>query len=271
MVEARVRPVAARGRLAGKVALISGTGGGQGRAAALLFAREGASVVGCDIDPQAAGETDRLAREQDLDVRSLAGVDLSDRAQVDRWIEYAVELRRGIDVLYNNASRPRYAPFAEMSDGDYRFTLEHELTLVWYCCQAAWPHLVARGGGAIVNVGSIAGMLGAPGFPMAAHAATKGAVIALTRQLAAEGAAHGIRVNTISPGVINSPPVKRMARELGDAAPFTGLICNTITGAPGEPEDVAYAALYLACEESRWVTGTNLVVDGGATVLAAPG
>jgi meso-butanediol dehydrogenase / (S,S)-butanediol dehydrogenase / diacetyl reductase len=258
------------GRVADKVVLISGTGGGQGRAAALAFAREGAVVVGCDIVADAAETTVRLASEEGLHIRSLAPLDLTDRAQVDKWMQYALDECGGIDVLYNNASRTRFAAFPEMTAEDYRFTLDYELDVVWHCSQSAWPHLVERGKGAIINIGSIAGLIGAPGFPMAAHSAGKGAVIALTRQLAAEGAAHGIRVNAISPGVINSPPVKRMAQELGEAAPFTALIRNALNGAPGEPEDVAHAALYLASDEARWVTGINLVIDGGATVLAPP-
>lgn len=207
-----------RRRLAGKIVLISGTGSGQGRTAALLFAREGAKVVGCDKVPEGAEETVKLARKQGLDIRSMAPVDLTDRQQVARWIDYGVSEYGAIDVLYNNASKPRYGPVAEMSDEDWHFTIDHELNLVWYCCQAGWPHLVARGGGAIINIGSVAGMLGAPSFPMAAHSAAKGAVIAITRQLAAEGAAANIRVNSISPGVINSPPVKRMGEDMGGSA-----------------------------------------------------
>jgi len=256
------------GRLDGKVALISGTGSGQGRAAALLFAREGASVVGCDILPEGSEETDRLAREEGLDVRSIAPIDLTDRGQVARWVDFAVGVHGGVDILYNNASRPRYGSVGEMSDADWHFTIDHEVHLLWYSCQAAWPHLIARGGGAIVSTASIAGLIGAPSMPMAAHSAAKGAVVAVSRQLAAEGAEFYIRSNTICPGVINSPPVQRIREEMGEAAPFMPLIRNTFNGAPGESEDIAYAALYLASDEARWVTGANLVVDGGATVFA---
>jgi meso-butanediol dehydrogenase/(S,S)-butanediol dehydrogenase/diacetyl reductase len=267
----RRSPVADRGgRLNGKVALISGVGGGQGRAAALLFAREGAAIVGCDKVRETSEETSRLAAEEGLDVRSLAPLDLTDREQVRSWMDFAVAEHGGFDVLYNNASKPRYAPFEEMSDEDYKFTIDNEIHLVWYSCQAAWPHLVKRGGGSIINIGSVAGVIGVPSFPMAAHSLTKGAVIAFSRQLAAEGAAVGIRVNSIAPGVINSPPVAQMLEQLGDDAPFMAMLASTSTGEPGRSEDVAYAALYLASDESRYVTGANLVVDGGATVFTPP-
>ena len=116
-----------------------------------------------------------------------------------------------IDVLYNNASLPRFAPFAEMSDEDYLFTIQNELHLVWRACQIAWPHLAAIGG-AIVNIGSGAGIQGVRALPQAAHAAAKGAVIALTRQLAAEGIAVGVRVNSVSPGVMAHPAGARDVR-----------------------------------------------------------
>ena len=137
---------------------------------------------------------------------------------------------------------------------------------MWRACQAAWPHLAASEG-SIVNIGSVAGLQGVRTLPQAAHAAAKGAVIALTRQLAAEGVAEGIRVNCVSPGVMATPPVLAMFEEFGEQAPVVPVIERTIDGRPGDPLAVAYAGLYLASDEAQWVTGTNLVVDGGASAI----
>jgi meso-butanediol dehydrogenase / (S,S)-butanediol dehydrogenase / diacetyl reductase len=254
------------GRLAGKVVLISGTGGGQGRAAARIFAQEGAKVVGCDINADTAAETADLVRDAGYDMISVGGVDLADRDQAQAWVKRAKDEHGRVDVLYNNASLPRFAPFPEMTPEDYGFTVRNELDVLWYPSQAAWPYLVEDGGGAIVNIASIAGIIGLRDLPQSAHAATKGAVIGLTAQLAAEGAAVGIRVNCISPGVINSPPVQEILAS-GDQSPLRPVIGATALGQPGEPEDIVYAALYLASDEARWVTGTHLVVDGGSSVL----
>jgi len=254
------------GRLAEKVVLISGTGGGQGRVAAEIFAREGARVVGCDINAETAAETEELVRAAGFEMVSVGGVDLADPAQSLAWIQRAVEEYGGIDILYNNASLPRFAPFPEMTPDDFRFTTRNEIDVLWYVTQAAWPQLVARGGGAIVNIASIAALVGLRDMPQSAHAAAKGAVIGLTAQLAAEGAAVGIRVNCISPGVINSPPVQEILA-IGEESPLRPIIGATALGQPGEPEDIVYAALYLASDEAKWVTGTHLVVDGGSSVL----
>jgi meso-butanediol dehydrogenase/(S,S)-butanediol dehydrogenase/diacetyl reductase len=262
-----VAPASRGGRLAGKVALISGTGRGLGRASARMFAREGALVVGCDLDVDAAQATVEVVGEDGHEMISLAPVDLSRRCDVVRWMQFALERYGGIDVLDNNAAQLRRARFADMSDEDYEFTVRHELHLVWYCCQEVWPHLVARGGGSIINIGSIAGMIGSRGFLESAHATMKGAVIALTRQLAAEGGPVGIRANTISPGVISSPRTERMIAELGEATPFLPMVTATATGTMGAPETVAAMATYLASDEATWVTGGNFVIDGGATVL----
>ncbi|MCK6212128.1 SDR family oxidoreductase [Georgenia sp. EYE_87] len=253
----------AQGRLAGKVVLLTGTAGGMGRVTAQLFASEGAVVVGCDVDVEGAAETVRLVEAAGGVIDSSAPVDLGRHEDVERWITEATEKHGRIDVLYNNASMPRFGPFASQSDEDYLFTVDNELHLVWRACHLAWPHL-AKVRGAIVNIGSVAGIQGARALPQAAHAAAKGAVLALTRQLAAEGVADGIRVNSVSPGVMGTPPILAMYEALGKNAPVAPIVERTITGKPGDPIAVAYAGLYLASDEAAWVTGTNIVVDGGA-------
>jgi meso-butanediol dehydrogenase/(S,S)-butanediol dehydrogenase/diacetyl reductase len=254
------------GRLDGKVALISGTGGGQGRLAAEVFAREGAKVVGCDINEDTAAETAELVQAAGLEMVSMGGIDLADPPQARQWAERAVAEFGGIDILYNNASLPRFGPFPEMSEEDYRFTIRNELDVMWFSTQAAWPHLVERGGGAIVNIASIAAVIGLRSLPQSAHAAAKGAVVGLTGQLAAEGAPARIRVNCISPGVIDSPPVQNMLA-MGDSGPLAGVIGNTADNRPGPPAAIVNAALYLASDESLWTTGTHLVVDGGSSSI----
>jgi meso-butanediol dehydrogenase/(S,S)-butanediol dehydrogenase/diacetyl reductase len=258
--------VTVSGRLEGKVVLLTGTGSGMGRVTARLMAREGAAVVGCDLDPDGAAETARLVEADGGAIDSSAPVDLGRRSDVEAWVEAAVARHGRIDVLYNNASMPRFAPFAEQSDEDYLFTIDNELHLVWRACQVAWP-LLAEVGGAIVNIGSGAGLAGVRTLPQAAHAAAKGAVLALTRQLAAEGIAVGIRVNSVSPGVMATPPVLAMYEQMGADAPVAPVVERTITARPGDPMAVAYAGLYLASDEAAWVTGANIVVDGGASAI----
>ena len=254
------------GRLAGKVVLLTGIGGGQGRAAALLFAREEALVVGCDVDADTAAETVALAKADGLDIASMAPVDLADPVAARRWVEDGLQVHGRIDVVYNNASRPAIAPFPELSLEEYRYTVANELDLVWHVCQASWSHLAASKG-VIINTASIAGLIGTRDLKQAAHVLTKGGIIAFTRQLAAEGAEHGIRANSISPGVIAIPSVQAQIDLLGEDAPMMSMVRTTADGRPGQPEDIAYAALFLASDEARFVNGENLVVDGGATVI----
>jgi NAD(P)-dependent dehydrogenase (short-subunit alcohol dehydrogenase family) len=247
-------------RLEGKVILLTGVGGGMGRVTARLFAEEGAVVVGCDLDPASAAETVRLAEEDGLSIDSTAPVDLASRSEIERWVGDAATRHGRIDVLYNNASLPRFAAFGEMSDEDYRFTMRNELDLVWLASQVAWRHL-AEVGGAIVNIGSGAGVQGVRSLPQAAHSAAKGAVIALTRQLAAEGVAAGIRVNCVSPGMIETPATR--GDLLADDHPMRRIAGAIPLGRTGRPEEVARCALFLAGDSASYVTGANLVVDGG--------
>lgn len=242
------------GRLDGKIAFITGTASGQGRAAALLFAAEGASVVGCDVDAAQATETARLVAERGAKMLSFAPVDLTDPDAARVWVERGVAEAGGIDVLYNNAALARMGSIDSTSVEDWRFTLEHEIDLVFYVTRAAWPHLVARGGGSVISTASVAAMR--PSAHCLAHAAAKGAVIAFAQQLAAEAAPHGIRSNSISPGAIDTPQVRAVLGTLDRLPPIP-------LGRLGQPDDVAACALYLASDESRWVTAANFVVDGG--------
>ena len=164
-------------------------------------------------------------------------------------------------MLYNNASAPRFDSIAAMTDDDWHFTVRNELDLIFYVCSAAWPHLIERGGGSIINTGSICGVSSLAATPGSiAHAATKGAVIALTRELALEGGPHNIRANSISPGIIDSPAT---AEQLATGSFREDHLASLMLRRIGTGEDVASAALFLASDESSWVTGTNLLIDGG--------
>jgi NAD(P)-dependent dehydrogenase (short-subunit alcohol dehydrogenase family) len=252
------------GRLDGKVALISGTAGGQGREAALLFSREGARIVGCDIQVDGMRETEELVRAQGGEMKSEGPFDLADPEQAAAWVEFGANAFDGFDILYNNAGAPRFGPVSEMSTEDWHFTIRNELDLVFFSTRAAWPHLVKRGGGAIVNVGSVAGITGLKRMPQVAHSATKAAVIGLTRQLAAEGSVHGIRVNSLSPGLIETPATAELLA-LGPDGPIGSLIAKTALERAGQAIEMVNVALFLASDESSFVTGENIVADGGLT------
>lgn len=253
----------ARGdRLSGKVVLITGTGGNQGRVAALRFAAEGAIVVGCDINGGAAAETDELMREAGLLTDSSAQVDLGDPAAATLWVDEAAAKHGRIDVLYNNAAGPRFVPFAEMRLDAWNETMRNELALVFHTCSAAWPHQVAAGGGSIVNVSSYTAIDGQP-VGSTAHAAAKGAVSAFTRALSVEGSPHGIRANSIAPGLIDTPVNRRI---LGAQA-FGFVESAAKLGRVASASDVVAAAVYLASDESSVVTGTEIVIGGGNILL----
>lgn len=251
------------GRLSGKIALITGTGGGQGRAAAILFAREGAKVVGCDINEKGAQETLEMVRQQGGDMISMAPVDLSDETAARAWVEQAVRACGGVDIVYNNAGAARPGPLAALSTAAWRYTLANELDLIFYVTNAAWPHLVKRGGGSIINTASIIGWRTSD-LPMAARGASKNAVIGLTVHMAVEGGPDGIRANCISPGLIDAPTVGTLLKDPFDA--IQKQVRTSPLGRVGRPEDVAPLALFLASDESAYITGVNIVVDGGQTL-----
>lgn len=253
------------GRLDGKVALITGTAGGQGAAAARLFAAEGASVFGCDLDHERAEAVAEEVRASGGEMLCRAPVDLADVLAAEAWVNDAAEAGGAIDILYNNASAPWVGAFTEMTWDDWRFTLRNELDLIFTVTKAAWPHLIARGGGVIINTASVSAHRGARFIEQAAHGAAKGGVLAITRHLAASGAPHGIRANSISPGLIVTPQIAPFLNAPGH--PVHEMHRSHPLGRLGAPEDVARVALFLASDEAAYLNAADLVVDGGQSLI----
>jgi meso-butanediol dehydrogenase / (S,S)-butanediol dehydrogenase / diacetyl reductase len=252
-------------RLDGKVALVSGTARGQGRAAALRFAAEGALVVGGDLLHDEALETQRLIGREGGTALTPGPLDVTDEDSVRSWVEEAVDAFGGVDIVYANAGAVRFGAIDSQPYEDFAFTMRAELDSLWLTVRAAWPHLV-RNRGCILTVGSTAGLMGSLTNRRTAHSASKGAVIALTRQLAAEGAPFGIRANCVSPGMIDTEGSR--GDLLADDHPMRHIARHIPLGRVGAPDDVVNAAVFLTSDEAAYITGANLVVDGGwSTVL----
>ncbi|OZC52419.1 SDR family oxidoreductase [Rhodococcoides fascians A21d2] len=249
------------GRLSGKVAVITGTAGGQGRAAALLFAAEGATVVGCDVDATGAEETVAMVRAAGGTMSSTHPLDLTDDRQVGNWM-YSIGVEHGrVDVLYANAGATRFSAIGDTSHLEWKFVLDHELDLVFLPINHGWSLLARSSAPSIVLVGSTAGVSGSSTNTRLAHTATKGAVIAMTKQLAAEGAPHGIRANCVSPGMIRTPATE--GDLLAPGHPMNRIAEKIPLRRIGTPDEVVQCALFLASDEASYVTGSNLMVDGG--------
>lgn len=246
-----------------KVVLITGSGSGLGRAAALTFAREGASIIGCDLKEMANKETVALVKSAGGEMTGLAPIDLVDPNQVSKMVDDAAAVYAGLDIVYNNAAIQNFGPMPEFSIEDWRATIAGELNIPFFVSKFAWPHLVQRGGGVIINIASMAGMIAGATPPMIRHVAAKGGVIAMTRQLALEGAAHGIRAIAISPGPFLTPASDR---DLGDDQVAREAITRkTLLKRFGEPAELVELAVFLASDRASYITGANFPVDGGAT------
>ena len=254
-----------KGRLAGKIAVITGTGGGQGRAAALRFAAEGARVVGCDVKARGAQETVEMVTAAGGEMVSLQPLDLTEEPEVERLISFAIQTYGDFDILYNSAALARGARAEEMSRGDWDWTMAYDLTLMFLTVKHSVPVFRRRGGGVVVNVASAAGITGAA-QAMLAHSVAKAGVIRMTSFLAVELSPLNVRVNCISPGAIDSPALRAVFggsdTEEPDWRPFTR---HSLVARIGRPDDIAAAALFLASEEGSFITGINLPVDGGAS------
>jgi meso-butanediol dehydrogenase / (S,S)-butanediol dehydrogenase / diacetyl reductase len=255
------------GRLDGKIAIITGVAGGIGRAAALLFAAEGAKVVGCDLKVAETQETERLARAAGGDMTAMSGVDLGDEASARAWVNAAAAVYGGIDIVYNNAGAFRIGHINDLDPEAYRFTMRMEVDSAFYVTSAAWPHLLARGGGSIVNMASMAAIRGAKFVPMVAHGAGKGALLAATYHFAAAGSGLGIRANAILPGLIRTPGTEADGVYDNPESPGFVMGAQNPMGRTGEPMDIAKVALFLASDDSFYVNATSIVVDGGQNVI----
>lgn len=255
------------GSLDGKVALISGTAAGIGRAAAIAFAGAGAKVFGCDVNAAGSEQTVALVERAGGVMRSLHPVDVSDPAGAKAWVDAGVAAFGGIDVLYNNAAvNHNRTAFAESTLEQWELSLRYELTIVYVSSFAAWPHLVKRGGGLIINVGSIAGHIELWPYRSTTHGTTKAGVIAFTRMLAADGAEHRIRAVSISPGTVHAVSKDWMlAADSPKAAIGKSLIDKTPMGRAGAVEEIADVAVFLATPQASYINGTDILVDGGYT------
>jgi NAD(P)-dependent dehydrogenase (short-subunit alcohol dehydrogenase family) len=247
------------GRLDGKVAAITGAGGGMGREAAILFAEEGAQVCVADVDGSAAEETASAAGDA-----FAVEVDVSDSAGVQSMYEAAADRYGGIDVLYNNAG---------ISPEDDASILETEVDAwdrvqavntkgVYLCCKHGIPHLLERGGGSVINVASFVALVGAATSQIS-YTASKGAVLSMSRELAVQFARDGVRVNALCPGPVETPLLLRIFGD--DPAAYERRRIHLPMGRLAKPREIVNAALFLASDESSYVTGATFLVDGGLT------
>ncbi len=256
------------GLLQGKTAFVTGIGSGIGQAAAMLFAREGARVVGLDLDSSAGESLARLA--PDLADRLLfVQADVTQAAEVEAAVAAGIERYGSIEAAFNvvGASGRRHGdgPVHQCTEAGWDWTMDVNLKSMFLCSKYLVQHMVERGGGALVNLASVLGLVGGDeDFSTHAYAASKGAVISLTRSMASYYAPHRIRANVICPSLIATGMSKRAQTDDHIRSRLPEL--QPLTGDFGAPEDVAQAALYLLSDQARFVTGAVLTVDGGWTV-----
>jgi NAD(P)-dependent dehydrogenase (short-subunit alcohol dehydrogenase family) len=243
------------------VAIVTGAGSGIGRETAIAFATEGASVLVADIAEAGGIETVEMIGSSDGTARFVR-TDVADDAQVDALVATAMREHGRIDVLHNNAYwAPLNRALADTSRADWDRTLAVTLTGVYLGCHAVLPHMLAAGHGAIVNTASTAALVGSPAF--AAYSAAKAGVLGLTRSVAFDYGQRGIRCNAVCPGLIETPAT---APVLADPERRAWLSARVLTPRIGRPRDIADAVLYLASDESAFLTGQALTVDGGRTI-----
>jgi 3-oxoacyl-[acyl-carrier protein] reductase len=246
--------------LEGKVALITGAASGQGRAAAVLFARHGAAIAVVDVNDEGAAET--VALVEGVGGRAVAvHADVSAGPDIERMVQATVDAFGRLDVLYNNAAVQMSGRLVDTTEAEWDLTIATNLTAIFRACRAAIPHMLAGDGGSIINTSSVLGLIGSEGY--AAYGAAKAGLVALTRQIAVE---HGpkVRANVIAPGSIDTPRFRKVADEMDDGEGFiAGLLTNIPLRRLGLAEDVAGIALFLAGDQSSYTSGAVVPADGG--------
>ncbi|KAB0616321.1 SDR family NAD(P)-dependent oxidoreductase [Castellaniella defragrans] len=257
-----------RGRLADRVALVFGAGSvgegwGNGKAAAVAYARAGARVVAVDRDPQAAQSTCELIRAEGGDALDLQA-DVIDLDQIRSVVDQALARYGRIDVLHNNVGITSRGGPVETGEDVWDRVMAVNVKSMFLTCKAVLPHMEARGRGAIVNIGALGGVRWA-GYAYCAYAASKGAVNSLTQSVALQYAAKGIRANCILPGVMDTPHIYQQIAGFYPDAEDMVAARNRLspTGRMGDGWDVAHAAVFLASDEARYINGVELFVDGG--------
>ncbi|MEY9212440.1 glucose 1-dehydrogenase [Thermobifida halotolerans] len=257
------------GRLADRVALITGAGSGFGRASALRFAAEGASLACVDLDADAAGRVAAQITEAGGAAIALAA-DVSSAADAERMTADTLARFGRIDVVFANAGVSGSGDAADTTEEEWDRVIAVNLKGVWLTSRYALPHMVERGRGAVINQASVGGLIGIPGiFP---YAAAKGGVVSITRQMAAAYAPDNIRVNAICPGGVYTPLVERSRRKRGLTAATVeeanaAAARNYPLGRLGTVDDIASLALFLASDEADWITGGVYTVDGGRSAV----
>ncbi len=249
------------GTLSGKRALVTGGASGIGRAAALLFARQGAAVTVADIDA-AGGQAVTRAVEAQGGRALFVPCDVSRAADCAQAVRRTVEAFGGLEIVLNAAGIIVRRSVLDLEEADWDRVMDVNAKSVYLISKAAIPVLMAGGGGSIVNVSSGWGLVGGPNA--AAYCASKGAVVLLTKAMAIDLGPHRIRVNCLCPGDADTPMLREEARQLGQPeADFLAASARRPLGRIGTPDEVAQAALFLASDASSYVTGAALVVDGG--------
>ena len=250
-------------RLANKVVLITGAGSGMGRLAAQMFAREGARIVAADVIEGPLNETVASVEAEGGAITGVA-MDVTDARSVQAAIAAGVKALGPLNVLYNNAGifPDDDTSVVETEESVYQRVMDVNAKGVYLCCKYGVPELIKAGGGSVINIASFVALMGCT-VPQDSYTASKGAVLSLTRSLAVQYGRQGVRANAICPGPILTP----MLESLFPSEEERLKRLNRIPlGRFGRAEDIVYAGIYLASDESSWTTGTTFVVDGGITV-----